>query len=144
MIESLGKFDAGTKRRHGGWWILPVPEIQISDEALIPDLAGWRVQRVPRFPDVAAHTLAPDWLPEILSPSTRKHDREVTLAKYHTWEVPCMWLVDPPERWVQVLSPKPRRWEIIAEAWGDEGVSLHPVEPASLDLSRWWVAGDEG
>src|SRR5262245_50476262 len=59
----------------GGWWFLFEPELHLREDALVPDLAGWRKERVPRLPNVAALEIAPDWVCEILSTSTAKVDR---------------------------------------------------------------------
>ena len=72
--ELLGPFDEDGP---GGWWILDKPEIHFPDptapnavDALVPDLAGWRCARMPEVPDLAAFTLAPDWICEVLSEAT--------------------------------------------------------------------------
>ena len=59
----------------GGWWILDEPELHFSGNVLVPDLAGWRRTRMPRLPETAYFPLAPDWVCEILSPSTAMLDR---------------------------------------------------------------------
>lgn len=58
----------------GGWWILDEPELHFGDDVLVPDIAGWRRERMPEFLIVAAFTLAPDWVCEVLSPGTRRRD----------------------------------------------------------------------
>ena len=64
-------FDAGGP---GGWWILDEPELHLGDDILVPDLAGWRRERMPELPDTPYFTLAPDWACEVLSASTRRMD----------------------------------------------------------------------
>ena len=58
----------------GGWWIIFEPELHFDEEIVVPDLAGWRRERMPEYPDTAYFTLAPDWVCEVLSASTRRHD----------------------------------------------------------------------
>ena len=58
----------------GGWWIIFEPELHFDEEIVVPDLAGWRRERMPEYPDTAYFTLAPDWVCEVLSASTRKVD----------------------------------------------------------------------
>lgn len=48
----------------GGWWILDEPELHLGANILVPDLAGWRRERMPEFPDSAWFDLAPDWWPD--------------------------------------------------------------------------------
>ena len=57
-----------------GWWILDEPELHLGDDVLVPDLAGWRRERMPELPDAAYVTVAPDWACEVLSASTRRVD----------------------------------------------------------------------
>ena len=70
LVSPFGKGRGGP----GGWWIIDEPELHFDDEIVVPDLAGWRRERMPEYPDTAYFTLAPDWVCEALSPSTRKVD----------------------------------------------------------------------
>ena len=78
----------------GGWWILDEPELHLGADILVPDLAGWKRARMPKLPDTAWFELAPDWVCEILSPSTAKVDRAEKLPLYANGVAHC-WLVDP-------------------------------------------------
>ena len=60
----------------GGWLILDEPELHLGDEILVPDLAGWRRDRLPVLPDASFLSLPPDWICEVLSKSTEKMDRD--------------------------------------------------------------------
>src|SRR5690606_757577 len=88
----------------GGWWILFEPELHLGDDVLVPDLAGWRRERMPRLPDTAYFALAPDWLCEVLSPSTEARDRTDKLAIYAAAGVAWTWLVNPSVRTLEVLQ----------------------------------------
>ena len=66
----------------GGWWILDEPELHFGRNVLVPDLAGWRRTRLPRLPDAAYCSVFPDWVCEVLSPSTAALDRSKKLAIY--------------------------------------------------------------
>ncbi|MFN3595529.1 MAG: Uma2 family endonuclease, partial [Thiobacillaceae bacterium] len=92
--ELVGPFHKG-RGGPGGWWILDEPEIHIGGDILVPDLAGWRRERLPKFPETAYFELAPDWLAEILSPATARVDRTEKLPLYARWGVKHVWLVDP-------------------------------------------------
>ena len=94
-IELGGPFRRG-RGGPGGWWILDEPELQlVPKEPVIPDLAGWRVERMPQLPDTACFTLAPDWVCEVLSRSTEKLDRDEKLPYYASHGVLHAWLLDP-------------------------------------------------
>jgi Uma2 family endonuclease len=82
----------------GGWIILDEPELHLGSNALVPDLAGWRRERMPELPDVLHFELAPDWLCEVLSPSTALFDRRTKLPLYASHSVAHVWLANPSDR----------------------------------------------
>src|SRR6185503_17557356 len=69
-----GPFDLG-EGGPGGWVILDEPEVHLGEHVLVPDLAGWRRERMPALPEAAYFELAPDWVCEVLSPGTQAIDR---------------------------------------------------------------------
>ena len=73
----------------GGWLILFEPELHLGRNVLVPDLAGWRRTRMPRLPAEAYFSVAPDWVCEVLSPSTASLDRVKKLAIYPREQVGC-------------------------------------------------------
>jgi len=79
----------------GGWWILPEPELHLGADVLVPDYAGWRRTRMPSVPATAYFPLAPDWVCEIISPSTAALDRARKVAIYARERIGHAWLVDP-------------------------------------------------
>src|SRR5581483_11745138 len=87
-------FDAG-RGGPGGWWILDEPELHLHADVVVPDLAGWRRERLPIIPDVAAFTLPPDWVCEVVSASTEGIDRGKKLAIYAREGVAHAWLLNP-------------------------------------------------
>ena len=75
----------------GGWLFFTEPELHLEEDVLVPDLAGWRRERMPEPPEAAAFTLAPDWLCEVLSPSTAPLDRSHKLPVYAREESQFSW-----------------------------------------------------
>src|SRR3990172_867600 len=75
--QDLGPFSRrpGAPGVPGGWWILDEPELHFAEDVLVPDLAAWRHERMPRVPNTAFFTLAPDWVCEVVSPRTGRLDR---------------------------------------------------------------------
>ena len=74
LLAKLGDaFDFGDGP--GGWLIYIEPELHFGNDVLVPDLAAWRRERLPSAPNAAYLTLAPDWICEVLSPSTASYDR---------------------------------------------------------------------
>jgi Uma2 family endonuclease len=89
----------------GGWWILDKPELQlVTKEPVVPDLAGWCVERMPQLPDTTCFTLAPDWVCEVLSRSTEKLDRDEKLPYYAEHGVRHVWLLDPIDKRLEVYA----------------------------------------
>jgi len=124
----------------GGWWILDEPELHFEDdETAVPDLAGWRRERMPVVPDAAFFTLAPDWVCEVLSPSTERVDRGKKLRAYAAAGVTHAWLVKPSDRTLEVLRLREGAWTIVA-VWEDRAVvRAEPFEAIELELARLWA-----
>ena len=145
-FELGGPFDRG-RGGPGGWWILDEPELHFPDptspgevDALVPDLAGWRRDRLPVLPDVAAFTLAPDWICEVLSKSTEEHDREEKMPVYAREGVKHAWLIDPVAKTLEVYTLSAQgHWGEPVVSSGVEVVRAAPFDAIGLDLSALWT-----
>jgi len=137
------EFDDGVGRG-GGWWFLVEPELHLGDDVLVPDLAAWRCDNVPALPDTAAIDIAPDWLCEVLSNSTRRTDRVVKLPVYARAGVGHVWLVDPEVRTLEVLRQHDSQWLIVATYGDTESVEAEPFAALELPLSQLWLGEDAG
>jgi Uma2 family endonuclease len=122
----------------GGWWILDEPELHFDEDVLVPDLAGWRRERVPVLPDAPALQLAPDWVCEVISPSTARLDRGRKLHVYARESVAHLWFVDPRARTLEVYRLEGERWIVAATHAGDEPVRAEPFAAIEVDVRRWW------
>lgn len=136
--ELDGPFDQG-RGGPGGWWILDEPEIHLMGDVLVPELACWRRERMPRLPDTAWFDQAPDWLCEILSPSTARVDRAEKLPLYAQWGVPHVWLVDPDLRTLEAYENDQGRWVLLTTLKDNEAVSLPPFDAISFALGGLWA-----
>ncbi|MCY3755404.1 MAG: Uma2 family endonuclease [Alphaproteobacteria bacterium] len=136
-VEIGGPFQRG-RGGPGGWWILDEPELHVGEDILVPDLAGWRRERMPTVPDDAWFTLAPDWVCEILSPSTRKFDLEEKRPIYAREGIGHLWLVDPPARTLEAFRLVDRDWSAAGSASEAEPVSFPPFEAVSFPLDALW------
>jgi Uma2 family endonuclease len=123
----------------GGWWILDEPEVHLGRDVLVPDLAGWRRTRMPRLPDTAYCTLAPDWICEITSPSTASLDRVKKLTIYAREQVGHAWLIDPLARTLEVMRLEAGRWTILGSHEGDAVVRADPFAEIELELGALWM-----
>ena len=90
----------------GGWILLVEPELHLGNDVLVPDIAGWRRERLPAVPSDAYFTLAPDWVCEVVSPSTEAIDRGRKLGIYAREGVAHAWLVDPLRHTLEVLASR--------------------------------------
>ncbi len=122
----------------GGWWILSEPELHLGDDVLVPDVAGWWRQRLPTFPRISAFTMAPDWVCEILSPSTRRLDRGPKMTIYAREGVACLWLVDPLDRSLEIHRLEGTSFVLADSHSGTGAVAAEPFEELPIDLARWW------
>ncbi|HXW05947.1 MAG TPA: Uma2 family endonuclease [Vicinamibacterales bacterium] len=132
-----GPFDRG-RGGPGGWWILDEPELHLSDDVVVPDLAGWRRDRLPAIPDTAALTLAPDWICEVVSPSSEALDRGRKLAVYAREGVAHAWLVNPANETLEVFALDSGRWTLLGTHMGAATVRVEPFAAIELDLSDLW------
>ena len=122
----------------GGWWIIDEPELHLGEDILVPDLAGWRRERMADYPDTAYFTLAPDWVCEVLSASTRRLDLHGKRPVYAREGVSHLWLVDPADRTLEAFELRDRPWVLIAGAKDDDPVSIPPFDAVTFSLGDLW------
>jgi Uma2 family endonuclease len=123
----------------GGWWILDEPELHLGEDVLVPDVAGWRKQRMPSLPNTPAIELPPDWVCEILSPATARLDRTIKTRVYARARVGHLWMVDPLARTLEVFRLMAEHYVLVATDAGDERVRAEPFDAAELDMAAWWT-----
>lgn len=134
-----GPFD-GEIGGPGGWWIIDEPELHLGPDILVPDLAGWRRERMPALPETAWLELAPDWACEILSPSTVRVDRAVKMPLYAREQVGHVWLVDPTVRTLEVYALQDdRHWLLLDNLKDDDDVRQPPFEAVAFSLEGLWA-----
>jgi Uma2 family endonuclease len=124
----------------GGWRILFEPELHLSSDVLVPDIAGWRRERLPELPEEAYVAVAPDWICEIVSPSTAALDRVKKLRVYARERVTHAWIVEPLAQTIEVLHLENGRWSIVSMCAGTDVVRLEPFDAMELDLTLLWEA----
>lgn len=125
----------------GGWWICFEVELHLGSEVLVPDLSGWRRERVPEFPvSGAAATIAPDWVCEVLSPRTALLDRARKLPSYASHGVKCAWIIDTNQKTIEVFQLANGQWVLSAVHGGDEPARIEPFEAVELPLARLWLS----
>lgn len=145
--DLFGGFDRrpGGPGGPGGWWILVEPELHLGADVLVPDLAGWRRDRMPQGPEATAFELVPDWVCEILSPASARFDRIRKMGKYASVQVKHAWLVDPLAQTLEVYRlqdppGEPSGLWVRVGAWeGYTHVRAEPFDAVELDIGRWWL-----
>jgi len=126
----------------GGWWISVEPELHLGRDILVPDVCGWRRERVPTHPVAgAAATIAPDWICEVLSPRTGLTDRSRKLPAYARHEVAWAWIVDTSQRTIEVFRLVEGQWFLNSVYGGDEPARIEPFEAVEFPLTRLWFPG---
>ena len=138
-VELGGPFDSD-RGSPGGWWLLDEPELHLGDDIVVPDLAGWRRERMPEIPDVDYFVQAPDWVCEVLSPSTRTLDQGAKKAIYAREGVTHLWLVDPLARWLAAYALHGGRYALLRKLKADAPVSLPPFDAIEFRLDDLWLS----
>lgn len=129
----------------GGWYFLIEPELWLGPPddvralTLVPDMAGWRRERMGDLHDVLGHTVAPDWILEVLSPSTRRLDRVHKLPRYAAAGVGHVWLADPEVRTLEAFRLDGERYTLLGTFTEEKPVAIAPFDAVDLDLGRWWL-----
>src|SRR5262245_54151782 len=126
----------------GGWWILFEPELHLGPDILVPDLAGWRRERMPVLRDVPYFELAPDWVCEVLSTSTARVDRVRKKPIYAREGVSHLWLVDPIARTLEVYRLDSGRWIDVGAYGSTKLVRAEPFADVEMDMSQWWLVDE--
>ena len=140
LVNPFGRGSGGP----GGWWIVDEPELHLGEDIVVPDLAGWRRETMPEYPDAAYCTIPPDWICEVLSPSTRRLDQGEKRNLYAREGVSHLWFVDPDVRTLEAFELRDRHWLLLATLIDDAPVSLPPFDAITFPLDALWpeaVAG---
>jgi Uma2 family endonuclease len=128
----------------GGWIILDEPELHLADHVLVPDLAAWRRERMPALPDAAWIELIPDWVCEVLSPSTARLDRAEKMPIYARVGVAHLWLVDPDTQTLEAYHRQPdAHWLLLATLKEADEVGQPPFDGLAFSLAALWPPQSE-
>ena len=142
--DLVGPFhrDPGDPAGPGGWWIALEPELHLGDDVIVPDWAGWRRARMPVLRNTPFFTQPPDWICEVVSPSTGRVDRSRKMRIYAREGVASLWLVDPLLQTLEVYRLEGGRWVVVGTHAGDEVVRAEPFDAVALGLQRWWLPAE--
>lgn len=138
--ELIGPFQKG-RGGPGGWWIIDEPEIHFipDTEVAVPDLAGWKRDRMPEIPRGHRFEVVPDWICEIVSPSTESKDREIKMPLYENYGVQYAWIIDPFARTLESFKLVNGRWTKLSDFSGEDLVAVAPFDAITIALNDLWV-----
>jgi Uma2 family endonuclease len=143
--ELTGPFQKG-RSGPGGWIFMTEPELHLGPHVVVPDLAGWRRERMPTMPDKTYIELPPDWVCEVISPSTAGIDRGPKRRIYATYGIGHLWHLDPIAKVLEVFELRDKHW-VLHDTYVDGAeVSAPPFAAVPFQLSSLWpldVASDQ-
>lgn len=138
LSAALGDFQFG-ERGPGGWILLDEPELHLGPHVVVPDLAGWRRERLPASAvEKACIEVAPDWICEVLSPSTERYDKNEKRRIYMTYGVGHLWFVDPRAKSLEVFARAEQGWLLIDTFFDQDQVSAPPFDAITFSLGLLW------
>lgn len=123
----------------GGWWILDEPELHLQGDVLVPDLAGWRKDLVPKLPTDSHCKIPPNWVCEILSPGTAGLDRVKKMPIYLREKVDHVWLIDPVTKTLEVFQRNDSHWIALSSYIGNDLIRAAPFDAIEFDLGSLWL-----
>ncbi len=136
LYSLMGPFDVGNGGP-GGWHLLPEPELALGSgpDRMVPDVAGWRRERVPTLREDDEITTPPDWVCEVLSPSTETMDRGTKMPLYGEHGVSVAWLLDPREQQLEAFRNDRGVMRPLGSWRGLVRARVPPFEELELDLA---------
>lgn len=126
------------KRGPGGWWILDEPEVHLKGHVFVPDIAGWKKERLPNLPETPYFEITPDWVCEVISPQTARYDRVVKMNLYAQFKIPYYWIVDPIMKTLETYGLEINRWVLLNTFGQSDQVKALPFVEIEFDLSDLW------
>jgi hypothetical protein len=123
----------------GGWIFLPEEELHLGPHVVVPDISGWRAERLPAdYGESAFITVPPDWICEVMSPRTESVDRVEKRRIYATYGVGHLWYIDPRSRTLEVFERQDREW-LLKQAYAEhEDVCAPPFLELTFPLKQLW------
>ena len=142
--ELLTPFQKG-RGGPGGWVFMFEQEVMFGENLLVPDICGWRRERLASFATTNWVTVRPDWVCEATSPSTAMRDRHFKRDIYARAGVPHYWIIDPQLRILEVFELTGKNWTLFGTFSGGNDVVAPPFESYSFPMDVLWpLAEPEG
>ena len=146
LLTKINNLFGGGGGGSGGWRILFEPELHFEKpkqklekkNVVVPDIAGWKRERMPTLPETAYFELPPDWVCEVLSPSTARHDKISKMRIYAVNAIPHYWILDPINKILDVLVLQGENYQTAMAFGENDKVSAPPFESVEFDLGDLW------
>ena len=122
----------------GGWWILDEPELHLGGNVLVPDLAGWRTERMPQVPKNHIFDISPDWVCEVTSPSSGRIDRLKKMPVYAREEVQYTWIVEPEQQTLEAYRLQGPGWYLLGTNGAEPLARIEPFDAVEINLTLLW------
>ena len=136
LFTMFGRSGGG---RPGGWTIIYEPELHVVGQVMVPDIAGWRRERMPELPGLPYFETPPDWVCEVHSPSTIALDRTKKMHHYARAGVGHLWFLDPGPQLLEIFRLEGGGWHRVASAAGNDKIRGEPFDAMELDLAGIWA-----
>src|SRR3954454_20236745 len=135
LAELMNKFECGLDRAES-WVFIKEPELHLERHVVVPDLAGWRAERLAAEPEDSFIDIAPDWVCEIITPSTARLDRGPKRRIYaEAASVGHLWLLEPWDGTLEAFAVSGRQWLLLNTVQRGEEVRVAPFDAASFPLN---------
>lgn len=131
-------------RGAGGWWNFLEVDVELATHDIVrPDISGWRRDRLPDPGTERPIHVAPDWVCEVLSPSTASLDRGSKRELYAAHRVGHYWLVDPDARIIEVFENADGRWVLVGTYHAGQTAALPPFVEVEIPLGRLFLPSSD-
>ena len=151
VASSLGikvgsSFQFGEADGPGGWWIIDEPQLYFEKSpeplSMVPDIAGWKKEKMPTPPKDYKFNIVPDWVCEIASSSTALYDRRSKMPKYAEFGVNYLWIISPEHKSLEVFKNREGSWLVLSIFGENDKVRAEPFDAVEIDLSYLWMPED--
>jgi Uma2 family endonuclease len=125
----------GGPRGPGGWWLMTETEVAYgTGDVFRHDALGFRRDAHAERPTGFPLRARPDWVCEILSPSTARIDLVLKQRVLHHEGVPHYWILDPEHATLVVYRHGPDGYVNVLSAGIGDVVRAEPFEAVELDV----------
>ena len=139
LSRVLPAYRVGEGGGPGGWIFLIEPEIGLGEHTMVPDLAGWKIERFPIEEDHNWISATPDWVCEILSPSTLRTDKVKKMPIYAHHGVGHIWLIDPAVMTMDTFRLEGGKWVLMGSFTENDKVRAEPFQEIEINLEELWL-----